>query len=71
MSRISITEQKPPVTSQLNMMPKKLPLPLLRDITGDFSKELEIGRGAFGALYRVCKLTYFPFYCNISHNNAV
>jgi hypothetical protein len=33
--------------------PKALPLSLLEDITGGFSDDREIGRGAFSVVYKV------------------
>ena len=40
--------------------PVALPLDFLKHITGDFSKEQELGRGGFGVVYKVYLPIYFP-----------
>jgi serine/threonine protein kinase len=44
-----------------NATPMRLPLEFLKAITRDFSSELELGRGGYGVVYKVCPLFYSSF----------
>lgn len=56
------SSSKPETSLLLNTLPKELPAEFLKEITDGFSPARQLGKGAFGTVYRV-RVIYLQLQC--------